>query len=83
MAREINNDIIILRVKIKKTTGKNGTKVEMSGASYIPCNVQARDGHSFVVFPTSKKLNGGVSSASLKNATKRIAGIMCGVISPY
>ncbi|MCR4720666.1 MAG: CapA family protein [Lachnospiraceae bacterium] len=83
MAREINNDTIILRVEIKKTTEKNGTKVEMSGASYIPCNVQARDGHSFVVFPTSKKLNGGVSSASLKNATKRIAGIMGGVISPY
>jgi hypothetical protein len=55
----------------------------MTDVSYIPCRVQAKDNHSFVVLPTPKKLNGGLSSSSLKSAAQRIAKIMDGVIPVY
>jgi len=83
MARVINNDTLILRVEITKTTGKNKVKVQMSDASYIPCRVMPKDGRSFVVMPTLKELNGGYSSGTLTDAAKRIGKIMNGVIPEY
>lgn len=83
MAKDINNDTIILRVEVTRTAGKSESRVMMTDASYIPCRVQAKDNHSFVVLPTSKKLNGGLSSSSLKSAAQRIAKIMDGVIPVY
>lgn len=83
MGRDINNDTIILRVELKKTFMKNKLSVKMSDASYIPCRVCKMDGHSNVVVPTNKKLNGGYTSDTLSAAEKRISKIMNGVIPEY
>ena len=83
MARDINNDTIILRVEITKTEDEKGVKVDMTDASYIPCRVTAKDKYSFVVVPTSFELNGGFSSKTLKESEKRIGKIMGNVIQKY
>ena len=83
MARDINNDTIILRVEITKTRGKKNVKVSMSDAPYIPCRVTAKDNYSFVVVPTSSDMNGGYSSKTLKEAEKRIGKVMGGVIKKF
>ena len=83
MARDINNDTIILRVEIKKVVKKKKLVVKMTDASYIPCRVTKMDGRSFVIVPTNKKLNGGYSSDTLKAANNRISKIMNGVIREY
>ncbi len=83
MARDINNDTIILRVELKKSFSKNKETVKMTDASFIPCRVCTKDGHSMVVVPTNKKLNGGYTSDVLSGADKRIKKIMNGVIDEY
>lgn len=83
MAREINSDTLILRVVISRGKGENGSGFEVTDASYIPCKVTTKDGHSWVVVPTNKKLNGGYSSSVLDGAAKRIAKIIDGVIPEY
>ena len=83
MARDINNDTIILRVEIKKVVKKKKYTVKMADVSYIPCHVMTKDGHSFVAVPTNKKLNGGYSADTLNAAQKRIDKIMNGVIKEY
>jgi hypothetical protein len=83
MARDINNDTIILRVEIKKVVKKKKYTVKMADVSYIPCHVMTKDGHSFVAVPTNKKLNGGYFADTLNAAQKRIDKIMNGVIKEY
>ena len=83
MARDINNDTIILRVEITKTIKRKKIEVTMTDASYIPCKVLARDGRSFVVMPTNKGLNGGLSYTSLKEAHDRIAAVLGKAIREY
>ena len=80
MVRDINNDTIILKVTIEKTMDKESTVTAMTDASYIPCHVMNKDSHSFVVVPTSSKLNGGFTSNVLTSAKQRIDKIMNGVI---
>lgn len=80
MVRDINNDTIILKVTIEKNLEQTGSTTSMTGASYIPCHVMAKDNHSFVVVPVSKELNGGYTSTVLDSAKKRIDKIMNGVI---
>jgi len=83
MARDINNDTMILRVEISKKVGKKKVTVKMTDAAYIPCKVMPKDGSQFVVIPTNKKLNGGLSYKSLQEASKRIEAIVDGVIPEY
>jgi len=82
MARDINNDTIILRVELNGRTD-NSSKVISSSASYIPCRVTSMDGQNCIVVPVSKKLNGGYSSGVLTAAHDRIAKIMNGIIPEY
>jgi len=78
MVRDINNDTIILKVTIEKSISENETT--MTSASYIPCHAMTKDGHSFVVVPTSSDLNGGYKSSVLDSAKVRIDKIMNNVI---
>ncbi|MCR5430957.1 MAG: CapA family protein [Lachnospiraceae bacterium] len=83
MARDINNDTLILRVEITKKTEKKKTTIKMTDASYIPCKVMARNGAQFVVTPTNAELNGGIRGKSLSEARERIGAVMGGVIPEY
>ncbi|MCR5830141.1 MAG: CapA family protein [Lachnospiraceae bacterium] len=83
MARDINNDTVILRVEISKKVGKKKVTLKMSDVSYIPCKVMPKDGSQFVVMPIDINLNGGLSGTSLKEAGERIANLMNGVIPEY
>ena len=83
MSRDINNDTLILRIVIGRNSGEDGGRYEINEAAYIPCRVTTISGHSWVVVPTSKKLNGGYSSSVLDGAKKRIAKIIDGVIPEY
>jgi len=78
MVRDINNDTIILKVTLEKSISENETT--MTSASYIPCHAMTKDGHSFVVVPTSSDLNGGYKSSVLDSAKARIDKIMNNVI---
>ena len=78
MVRDINNDTIILKVTLEKSISENETT--MTSASYIPCHAMTKDGHSFVVVPTSSDLNGGYKSSILDSAKARIDKIMNNVI---
>ena len=78
MVRDINNDTIILKVTLEKSISENETT--MTSASYIPCHAMTKDGHSFVVVPTSSNLNGGYKSSVLDSAKARIDKIMNNVI---
>ncbi len=83
MARDINNDTIILRVVVERRNGKTDMGYHMGEASYIPCRVAVKNGKSWVVVPTSSKLNGGTSNGDLKAAETRIDKIMNNVIPKY
>lgn len=74
MVRDINNDTIILQVRINKVAKDNSVKIE--DIDYIPCHVMPKDGKSFCVVPTSPKLNGGMVSSTLDAAEKRIRKII-------
>ena len=80
MARDINNDTLILKVTLTSTQTKDKTDVRMTGASYIPCRVAPKAGHSFVVIPILKYKDGSYASNSLKEAAQRISKIIDGVI---
>ena len=83
MARDINNDTIILRIELQKVMSNKKITVQMTDASYIPCRVCNKDNHNCVVVPTNKKFNGGYTSETLNSAAKRISKIMNGVIPEY
>ena len=74
MVRDINNDTIILQIRINKAAKDNSVKIE--DIDYIPCHVMPKDGKSFCVVPTSPKLNGGMVSSTLDAAEKRIRKII-------
>ncbi len=79
MAREINNDTIILRANLERDqSGKI-----ISAFSYIPCHVSSYRSGSFVVIPIDRELNCGVTGHGLKEAGERIAVIMNGIIDEY
>ena len=79
MTRTINKDTIILRVELNRSA--DGTI--SSESSYIPCRMITYEKRQYVVMPTSKTLNGGLSNSELNDATKRINKIMNNVIPEY
>ena len=74
MVRDINNDTIILDLRISKNLFDN--KLVIENIDYIPCHVMPYNGASFCVVPTSSSFNGGITSASLEAAEKRIRKII-------
>ncbi len=80
MTRDINNDTLILKVTLTCTRSDEGSDVKMTDASYIPCRVAPKAGHSFTVIPILRYKDGSCASRSLKEASDRIAGIIDGVI---
>ncbi len=74
MAREINNDTIILNVNLKKNIFDNCVTVE--NISYIPCYVTSYKGRNNVIIPIQKELNGNLEMNSLKNSFNRITKIL-------
>ncbi len=74
MGRDINNDTIILNLTVGKD--KEG-RVTIDNIDYIPCHVMSSSTlGSCCVVPTSKKLNGGMESNTLKAAESRIRKIL-------
>ena len=80
MARDINNDTLILKVTLTCTQNGGISDVRMTDASYIPCRVAPKAGYSFTVIPILRYKDGSCASKSLKEASDRIAGIIDGVI---
>ncbi len=80
MTRDINNDTLILKVTLTCTRYGEGSDVKMTDASYIPCRVAPKAGHSFTVIPILRYRDGSCSSKSLKEAADRVAAVMDGVI---
>ena len=80
MARDINNDTLILKIDLVKTENEGKTEISIKSASYIPCRVTPKFGHSFVVMPILRYSDGRCASRSLEEAAQRIAAIIDGVI---
>lgn len=73
MAREINNDTIILRLEIKKNAKTSSVKYK--DVSIIPCYVTSKNGKNNVIVPDVASLNGNLDWASLKSSYSRITRI--------
>ena len=79
MARDINNDTIILRTELER----DQSGLIRVSVSYIPCHVTSYRSRSFVVVPIDPELNGGIKNGDLRDAGERIRSIMNDVIQEY
>ena len=77
MAREINNDTIILCVKINKNPYNK--RVLIKDISYIPCFVTSYNGKNNVIIPDLPEYNGNITNSTLTASLKRISRIFSNI----
>lgn len=77
MGLQINNDTIILDVKLERTDGE----IRLVDAGYIPCYVfnKYEDRNHWIV-PIPAELNGGILDPKLEEARARISEIYHGIL---